>query len=115
MNKMRVIYIIWAGLVLALIIALTILGFGYQKSLKPYKDLEVKLTEAAKKYVELKFIYPETGEVLTIKSEDLVNENVLRDLSYNGDSCTGYVKLTYNGVYNYNSYVKCNNYETKGY
>lgn len=115
MNKMRVIYIVWASLVLVLIVALTILGLVYQKRLEPYKDLETKLSEAAKKYVELKFIYPETGEVLTIKAEDMIKENIIKNLSYKEDSCTGYVKLTYNGVYKYDAFVKCNNYQTKGY
>ena len=115
MKKMKIAYIIWGILVVIIIGLLTFLGFMYQKKLEPYKELEFNLKEAAEKYVELEFLYPEDGEKLIIKSEDMIQKEIMDELSYKNESCNGYVELSYNGVYNYKSFIKCDNYETKGY
>jgi len=115
MYKMKGVYVIWAIVVLVLIIGLTFIGFNYKSKMKPYKELEVNLTEATKKYVELKFLYPNEGEVTTIKLDELIEEGLISGLSVNGDKCDGYINLTYNGVYNYDSFIKCDNYKTTGY
>ncbi len=115
MKKMKVAYIIWTILIILLVGLLTYLGFTYKNKLKPYKDLETKISAAAKKYVELKFLYPEEGQVITIELKDMIENEVISDLSYEEESCDGYVKLSYNGIYNYNSFIKCDNYVTKGY
>jgi len=115
MKKMKIIYIIWAVIVVIIIGLLTVLGFMYQKKLEPYKELEFNLKEAAEKYVELEFLYPEAGDTLIIKAEDMINKEIMNELVYQKETCDGYVKLTYNGVYNYKSFIKCDNYVTKGY
>lgn len=115
MKKMRLAYIVW-GIIVAMIIGLlTYLGFVYQKKLEPYKELEFNLKESAEKYVELEFLYPEEGQILEIKLEDIIKSGIIKELKYNDEACDGYVKLTYNGVYNYESYIKCPNYQTKNY
>ena len=115
MKKIKVIYAVWAILIILLIALLTYIGFSYKSKLSPYKDLENSLSEAAKKYVELKFLYPEDGEKLTINVDDIIKEGVIKNFSYNNKACSGYVELTYNGVYNYKSFIKCDKYETKGF
>lgn len=115
MKKIKTAYIIWAILVVVIIALLTTLGFMYPKKLAPYKELEFNLQEAAEKYVELEFLYPEEGESLTIKAEDMINKEIMKELTYKNETCSGYVELTYNGVYNYKSFIKCDNYTTKGY
>lgn len=115
LKKIKVMYILWAVMVVVIIGLLTWLGFVYQKKLEPYKNLEFNLTETAEKYVELNFIYPEAGDTLIIKAEDLRKNNLIDELIVNKDKCDGYVKLTFNGVYNYKSFIKCDNYTTKGY
>ena len=115
MKKMNTIYIIWAILIILLVGVLTVMGFTYKNKLKSYKNLETKLSEAAKKYVELKFLYPEDGQIITINLEDMLEAEVINDLTYEEETCTGYVELSYNGVYNYDAFIKCNNYVTKGY
>lgn len=115
MKKVKVLYVFWIILIMALVTILTYIGFVYKTKLKPYKDLESNLTESAKKYVELKFLYPEEGEVTIINLEDLMREEILKDFSYNNKECDGYVELSYNGVYNYKSFINCDDYRTKGY
>lgn len=115
MKKMKIMYITWGLLVVALIGALTCIGFIYQKKLKPYKDLENNLISVTEKYIELKFLYPEEGEKLKITTKELVDANLLKDFSYKNEKCEGYTLVTFNGVYNYDSYIKCDNYTTRGY
>lgn len=115
MKKIKIAYIIWAILVIIIFGLLTMLGFMYKKKVEPYKELEFNLKEIAEKYVELEFLYPENGEEVIIKSEDLIKKDLMKELTYKKDTCSGYVELTYNGVYNYKSFIKCDNYITKGY
>lgn len=115
MKKIKIAYIIWGIIVVIIIGLLTYLGFLYQKKLEPYKELEFNLKETAEKYVEIEFLYPEEGDTLIIKAEDMITKGLMKELTYKKETCTGYVELTLNGVYNYESFIKCDNYETKGY
>lgn len=115
MKKMKLLYIIWGVLVIALVAVLTYIGFQYKNKIKPYKDMENKLIETAKKYVELNFMYPENGEIIVIKGEDLIKDKLIDDIIVSEKACEGYVTVSYNGVYNYKGYIKCETYTTKGY
>lgn len=115
MKKMKLLYIIWGVLVILLVAVLTYIGFQYKNRIKPYKDMESKLVETAKKYVELNFRYPENGEVVIIKGEDLIKDKLIESITISEKTCNGYVTVSYNGVYNYKGYIDCETYTTKGY
>lgn len=116
MEKMQKYSIIWGIMVVIIVALLTLLGFMYKDKTKVYKDLEKKLVEAEKKYVDAKFLYPQSGETLKTSHEELINERYLDNLKLEDKECSGYVEVYLDGtVYNYKGYVKCDNYETKGY
>lgn len=115
MKKFKLMYIIWAVMLFIIIGLLTYLGIVNQKRLEPYKNLEKDLVSYTQKYVELKFLYPEKGESIKITTEQLKDNGLLKDFSYKKENCAGYVEMTFDGVYNYKAYIKCDNYETKGY
>ncbi len=118
MQEMKRLSIIW-GIIMVLIFAgLTAFGFFYTKQNKEYKKWEEKLSEAAKKYVEIDYLYDkaEQKEGVKISLEDLKKEKLIEDIKIKGNTCDAYAKVTYNGaVYNYKGYVKCDKYQTKGY
>lgn len=71
-----------------------------------YDRLENKIVIAAKMYVK------------NVDYTDLVTADELKDLGYldsfydfNGDKCTGYVLINNE----YNPYIKCKRYKTRGY
>jgi len=115
MKKMKVLYVVWGVLVVSLVGVLTYLGFQYKEKLKPYKYLEDKLISVTEKYVELKFLYPEEGEKLKVTTKELIKSEMLKGFSVDKEKCEGYVIVSYNGVYNYDSFIKCANYKTKGF
>lgn len=115
MKKFKTMYVIWGLLVLIIVGLLTYLGFVYQNKLKPYKDLERELVNTVSKYIEKEFLYPNNGETLKVSLTDLKSKGLISELIYGDDTCDGYVIVTFNNVYNYDAFIKCNNYETKGY
>lgn len=116
MKKMNIYLVIWVIIIVILVALLTVFGFLYKDKNKIYKELENKIVEAEKKYVDAKFLYPQGNQVLKTKIEELKNEKYLEDTKVNDEDCTGYIEVYLDGtVYKYKSYIKCDNYETKGY
>lgn len=116
MNKVKKYYIIWVILVVIIIAILTTFGFIYKNKTKKYRDLEEKIVEVSKKYVEAKFLYPEKGENIKVNLNDLKDNNLIDDFSVDSKPCDGYAVISIeNTVYNYKGYIKCDNYTTKGY
>lgn len=115
MKKIKIAYIIWGCLLIVILGLLTYLGFMYQKKIEPYKMLEKELINVAEKYVEQEFLYPEDGEIIKITFLQLYKKGLIKELIYKNDKCDGYVKLKYNGVYEYNAYIRCSKYITKDY
>lgn len=115
MKKFKVAYILWAIMLVIIVGLLTYLGYTYQNKMKPYKDLESTLINNVSKYIEKEFLYPNEGETLKVTLNDLKNSNIIEDLKFENDSCDGYVLVTLKTVYEYDAYIKCANYETKGY
>ena len=116
MNKMKQMYVIWGMLVVGLFVLLTIFGFFYKKKTQVYKELENKLVEVEEQYVDEKFLYPEHNETVKTKASTLIDNGYLDSLEVNGEVCEGYATVyKKDSVYNYKGYVKCKNYQTKGY
>lgn len=115
LKKFKAAYVVWAVMLFIIIGLLTYLGILNQRRLEPYKKLEKELINYTEKYVELEFLYPEEGESIKVTTDQLKKNGILKDFSYKDDKCSGYVVMSFNGVYNYKAYIKCDNYETKGY
>ena len=114
MNKIKRMYIIWGMLVIGIFIILTI--FMYKNKTSAYKELEKQLAEASKKYVEVKFSYPNSGESVKVTIEQLKAMNLIEELKINDETCNGYAIISRpSTVFEYKGYVTCQNYTTKGY
>lgn len=108
------------GLFIALLIAIFFISrlygsFGNAIGNRVYIDLENKLEESAKKYIETEEILV-NGDykitLYTLKTNGYIEE--LKDK--NNESCNGYVMVSnLNGNVYYNGYILCNNYQTKNY
>ena len=107
---------IWGSVLTLLIALLTIFGFIYKNKSNGYKELEDKIVEAEKKYVDAKFLYPTNNGQVKTSASDLIKNGYMDELKKDDEVCDGYVVVTHkNSVYDYKGYVKCKNYETKGY
>lgn len=116
MNKMKKMYVVWGMLVVGLFILLTIIGVLYKNKTKVYKELETKLVQAEKRYVDEKFLYPEQNTSLKTTVSTLIENGYLDALEVNGESCDGYAVISKKStVFDYKGFIKCSNYQTKGY
>lgn len=116
MEKMNKYMWIWAIVLVVILGLLTTLGFMYKSKSKPYKELETKLADASKKYIDAHFLYPEDGESVKTMASVLTEENYLDELKMNDKPCEGYTLVEKeNGVFQYRGYIKCEHYTTKGY
>ena len=116
MDKIKKMYFVWGILVILIFGILTVFGFIYKNKTSVYKELENKLVEAEKKYVDAKFLYPQGNENLKVTSEILIKNEFMDELKINDEVCDGYATIKRKGtVFEYKGYVKCNNYTTKGY
>jgi uncharacterized protein YpmB len=115
-DKMKRISIVWGIMVVLIVGMLTVFGFFYKSKTTIYDELEEKLVDASKKYVDANFLYPQDKDELKVTKEELVDNQYLDELKKDDNDCSGYVivKLS-NGVYTYKAYIKCPNYKTKGY
>lgn len=115
MKKTKILFIVWGIIVLAVVILLTILGFMLKDKNGNYIEIEDKLLSSAKQFVDNRFLYPEEGKTTKVTSDVLIENEYLNELKYKDDACTGYVIVSFDGVYKYNAYIKCSHYQTKGY
>lgn len=117
MKKNNFLFVIWGVIVIILIGLLTTMGFMLKSKNEKYEKVEKRLKEATSSYVDHNFLYPENDEKLKIFSKDLLDNGFLKyeELKVDKDVCTGYVVLKKDMVYEYEAYIKCNNYTSKGY
>lgn len=103
----------WIFLVLVLTSALFTIGLTTIKQNEKYKTIESDLVEAAQGYLEINDIKLSTGKKLEITLSDLESENILPNMSVDGDECDGSVTAV-KGVseITYKAVIKCKNYET---
>ena len=112
---MKKVLIVWIIIAVLLVGGLTIIGFKIKKQNKPYKDLEEKLQIAAEGYIGY---YPNllTSNEIRITNDELIDHDYSKKLNVNGQLCQGYVIVNKNmGMIEYDPYIKCKNYTTKGY
>lgn len=115
-KQMNRISVIWGVFLVIIVVILTVFGFVYKSKTSEYKKLEEELVNAAEKYVETKFLYPEEKQTVKVTFDELKDNQILKELKKDDESCDGYVTLTYDGhVYKYKGYVKCPKYTTKDY
>ena len=116
LRKMRIISIIWGMILFSIVFLLTAFGFVYKNKIKKYEELENTLEEKVKQYVEEKFLYPEDDKKLKITFKELKEEGKMSELKADDEECDGYTIVNNNGqVFKYQTYIKCNNYQTKNY
>ncbi len=116
LKQMRKISFIWGFFLVSLVVILTVFCVIYKYKSNDYKKLEENLVEASKKYVDAKFLYPEGSNQLRVSFSEMKEYGVITDLKKEDQECDGYVIVSHNGtVFDYDGYVKCPNYETKGY
>lgn len=115
-KRMRTISIIWGTILVCIVTGLTIIGFIYKKKSQTYEELETKIEEAAKKYVDQKFLYPEKGDFIKITLQELQSNEAIDSLKVEEEECDGYVIISKKEeVYKYEPYIKCSKYTTKEY
>jgi hypothetical protein len=92
-------------------------SFSEDVTIEEYYDMEEKLEDQARIYLNDYYDGTLTSDNLTITRSILREYNL--DVSLiddNGDACSGYVIASKSkGITNIDGYIKCNNYETKGY
>src|SRR5574344_2017336 len=115
MQDLKKISIIWGIVLLVAFGLLTYFGLKWKAKYDGYFDLEKKLVSVTKNYYESEHTYPTANNSVKITYEELKSNNLIDELTYNDDKCDGYVLVKNNGVIEYNAYIKCNNYTTKGY
>lgn len=115
MRKTNILFILWGAIVIGIITGLTILGFLLEKMNNNYKKLEEKIKDSAIKYSESESLYPEGINEIKVTKDELVENDFLDELKIKEDICDGYVTIKLDEVYQYDAYIKCKKYTTKGY
>lgn len=115
MKELNRIAIIWGFLLVIIFILLTYFGLQWKAKTSGYTDLEVKIVDATKSYYEKEHSYPTDGESVYVSLSDLKNDNIISELTYNEDTCDGFVIVKNEKVITYTGYIKCNNYTSKDY
>ena len=113
MKKTKILFIIWAIIVLIIIGLLTALGFILENRYEKYKELEDKLVSSAKEYAHSEILLEE-GEII-VTTEELIEQEYLDSLEVDDDVCQGYVVITNDGTYEYAPYITCKGYTTRNF
>ena len=117
MKQMRVISIVWGGILVLLVVLLTLFGFKLKDKNLKYKELEKKLVTISEEYVELKTYYPQGEDKLKITWEDLVSSDIIDEDELEKNKCNDAYIMVYlkDMVYHFDAYLKCDEYTTKNY
>lgn len=113
---MKKVYIVWTLIIILLLSVITIMGLSIINKDKEYKNLEKDMERVVSKYLG-QYIeeYPKNG-VKKVNITDVINKGYELEVNVNDDVCDGYVLVKKVSIaYEYTSYIKCNNYITKGY
>ena len=117
---MKKITIIWSIIMFLLVVLIVLIGVLISKKETNYKALESDIVEAMKVYygqdtnlAKLPKKKNKTSKV-TIGELEAFGHNINNIVD--GDTCTGYGIVTKKDIaFGYKAYIKCSNYETKGY
>ena len=113
---MKKIYFVWTLIIVLLLSVVTFIGFKVVNKNKIYKNLENDMEVVVSKYLG-QYIeeYPKNGSK-TVKIADVIDKGYELNMNINDDMCDGYVVVKKVSIaYEYDGYIKCNNYVTKGY
>ena len=112
---MKKLLVMWFIVAFMMVGGLTFIGWQKTSINKDYYKLEKELEESAKTYFGM-FPIKLPSKELAIKSETLINEDMLKGLKYEGEDCEGYVVVKKQSVaYKYTPFIKCSDYETNKY
>lgn len=114
MKKTKILFIIWAILVVIIIGLLTTMGFILNHKYEEYHELEQKLVESATLYARDYAFFEEDPDIV-VQTDQLIELDYLDELKTENDVCRGYVIIHYDGVYEYEPFIHCEEYATKGY
>ncbi len=107
------------GLLIALLVAAFFISQLFKSFNKQaqsnYLELETKLIEAGKNYVDNYNI--EINDTFKVSSEILRLDGYINDLKdQDGNLCTGYVRVNnIDNILEYQGFIRCNNYESPNY
>ena len=113
-KRMHTISVVWGIILVLMVSGLTAIGFVYKYQSKPYKELEETLKQSAMKYVDKKALLSDSD--LKISVGELLQEEMIESTNVKEKPCEGYVLVKkVREHYEYESYIKCEKYKTKGY
>ena len=117
MKQMKVISVLWGALLISCLVVLTFLGFKLKDKNLKYRELEKKLENAAEKYVEAYSYYPQGEDNLKIMVDDLISSDIIKKEDLDKNHCSDAYVIVYlkDMVYEFDSYLKCDDYTTKNY
>lgn len=114
MRRTKILFAIWAIIVLIIIGLLTTLGFILKDISDDYQVLETELEKAAKEYA-YKFALLSESDTIIVTSEELIELGYLEPLKRDDDVCSGYAIIHVDDNYQYDVYITCDKYTTRGY
>lgn len=115
MKKTKILFVIWAIIVVIIIALLTVLGFILDNRYEKYRTLEEKLKMSAREYALDHILLEEDDGEYIVTSSELIEAGYLDNLEIDDNVCTGYVVIRNDGVYQYEAYISCKQYTTKNY
>ena len=99
------IIILWGFIIFGLVISVYILGISKSDEVK-YNELKESLKLAVDNYLSDSDLWP--SDSVTISSDELIKNNYMNELSYEGSKCSADVIVTNNGKkYNYEYDITC--------
>ena len=113
MKKTKILFAIWAVIVVIIIALLTVMGFILDNRYEKYQALEEKLETSAREYAEDNILLSEEDGEYIVTSLELIEAGYLDNLEVDDNVCTGYVIVQNNGVYQNESYNTCLQYTQK--
>lgn len=115
MKKTKILFAIWAVIVVIIIALLTVMGFILDNRYEKYQALEEKLETSAREYAEDNILLSEEDGEYIVTSLELIKAGYLDNLEIDDNVCTGYVVIQNDGAYQYEAYISCKQYITKNY
>ena len=99
------IIVLWGFIIFGLVISIYILGISKSDEVK-YNELKENLKLSIDNYLSDNNLWP--SNTITISSDELIENNYLNELSYEGSKCSADVIVTNNGKkYNYEYDITC--------
>lgn len=99
------IIILWGFIIFGMVISIYILGISKSEQIK-YNEIKESLKLSVNNYLSDNDLWPINS--ITISSNDLIENNYLNELYYEGSKCSADVIVTRNGnKYNYEYDITC--------